>query len=127
MRDGRRAGPASVAGGPECGVTFEQPDAGTLLVRLSGSWRLEHAGPSSDEVERRIEVTPGIRRVAFDARAVGEWDSRLLTFLNEAIAATDRRHVETDLSRLPAGVQRLLRLAAAVPPRTDTGAARRAP
>src|SRR5215831_11540179 len=107
MRDGR----ASVAGGPECGLAFEQPDAGTLLVRLSGSWRIEHAGPSPDEVERRIESTPGIRRVAFDTRAVGEWDSRLLTFLNEVMTAAGRRHVETDLGGLPAGVQRLLRLA----------------
>src|SRR5262249_24574883 len=111
MRGGRRAGPASVAGGPECGVTFEQPDASTLLIRLAGSWRLGNPGPSPDDVGRRIESTPGIRRVAFDTGAVGEWDSRLLTFLTEVIAATGRRHVETDLSGLPAGVQRLLRLA----------------
>src|SRR5262245_56812780 len=127
MRDGRRAGRASVAGGPECGVTFEQPDGGTLLVRLSGNWRLEQAGPSPEGGERRIESTLGVRRVAFDTQTVGEWDSRLLTFLNEVIAAADGRHVDTDLSGLPAVVQHLLRLADAVPPRTDTGAPRRPP
>jgi phospholipid/cholesterol/gamma-HCH transport system permease protein len=116
-----------MTGRPEGSVSLEEPVGGTLLVRLSGNWRLEHRAPSHGEIQRRIESTPGLRRVVFDTRAVSEWDSGLLTFLTKVIDANDRRHIEMDLSGLPAGVQRLLRLAAAVPARTDTGAARHPP
>jgi phospholipid/cholesterol/gamma-HCH transport system permease protein len=125
MSGDRRAGREEVIRRAECSVSFEQPADDTLLVRLAGSWRLAHTVPSPEEIQRRVESTPGLRRVVFDATAVSGWDSSLLTFLNKVIDANHRRHVDTDLSGLPAGVRRLLGLAAAVPARTDTGAGRR--
>ena len=102
-------------------LDFEQPTADTLLVRLSGAWRLDEKLPDPAEIQRRTEAKPTIRRMAFDTQRLTGWDTSLLTFLGKVIAENDRRHIETDRSGLPDGVGRLLNLAAAVPERADAG------
>ncbi len=102
-------------------LDFEQPTGDTLLVRLSGAWRLEEKLPGPVEIQRRAEANPAIRRMAFETRGLTGWDTSLLTFLGKVIAENDRRHIETDRSGLPDGVGRLLTLASAVPRREDAG------
>jgi phospholipid/cholesterol/gamma-HCH transport system permease protein len=75
-------------------------------------------------VERDLEARRGVRRLVIDARGVTGWDSGLLTFLRRLDGFAHGMGLETDLSALPDGVRRLLRLAAAVPERA--GAQRRA-
>ena len=99
------------------------PDA--LLIRLSGTWRIEEPLPSPDDAQQRLASSPGLRRVVLDGRAITRWDSSLIAFLGKLLAESHRRQLETDTSGLPGGVQRLLALAAAVPPRQDTGSAKR--
>lgn len=95
-------------------VSFEgRPDA-TLLVRLSGPWRLDSGLPSTDAVRAEIERAAP-RRIAFDARDVKSWDSALVTFLAGVMDICRSRRLEADRDGLPEGVQRLLRLAAATP------------
>jgi phospholipid/cholesterol/gamma-HCH transport system permease protein len=127
VSEGRRAVEVEEASPAACSLGFERPASGTLLVRLSGSWQLGQKLPGPAEVRRHVESTPSPSRMSFDAAGLTGWDTGLLTFLGDVIAENDRRHIETDRSGLPGGVQRLLTLAAKVPGRTDAEPVRGAP
>ena len=47
-------------------MSFSRPTADTLLVRLSGSWRMQDRLPSATEVQQEIASGPRVQRVAFD-------------------------------------------------------------
>jgi hypothetical protein len=49
-------------------MRFSRPEADTLLVHLSGSWRLQRTLPSVTEVQQQLEVGPPVRRLSFDAQ-----------------------------------------------------------
>ena len=104
-----------------------QPGDGTILVTLSGVWRLAERLPGPAEVWRQIAVAPTTGRMVFDTQGITGWDSGLLTFLGKLVAENDRRRIETDRSGLPEGVRRLLALASAVPERKDARPADRRP
>src|SRR5262245_25663158 len=118
-----QAGGTAVAGGAACGLDFEQPASGTMLVRLSGRWRVGETLPNPVEVQRQVASISGVRRMVFDSQGVSDWDSALVAFLGKVLADNERQHIETDRTGLPGGAQRLLALASAVPARKDTGAA----
>src|SRR5213596_450003 len=118
---------ATVAPAPPAGLALEASGGSTLLVRLSGAWTTAVRRPPSDEVGRRLESDPKPRRVAFDTAGLADWDSGLLTFLLQVIAAARDRGVEVDREGLPEGVRRLLALATAVPQRGDTGGSAKRP
>jgi phospholipid/cholesterol/gamma-HCH transport system permease protein len=94
----------------------------TLVVRLAGSWKIEDGLPATAELQQQLEVTPRVRRLSFDAHDLTAWDSGLLTFVREVVEQSTSRQIVVDQRGLPAGVQRLLALAAAVP---EQAAARR--
>jgi phospholipid/cholesterol/gamma-HCH transport system permease protein len=82
---------------------------GTLVLRLTGSWRLDAAMPGAAEVERALdERAPA--RVAVDAGAIGSWDTGLVVFLFRVLGACEARGVAVDRGGLPPGVRRLLDL-----------------
>jgi phospholipid/cholesterol/gamma-HCH transport system permease protein len=89
----------------------------TVRVRLAGSWRLQNRLPPAASVYDQVEAHGGARRVVFDAGQLSGWDSGLLTFLVKLEQLIAKGELEADSSGLPQGVQRLLRLAAAVPER----------
>ena len=105
----------SISGGAR--VAFERPDGGTLLVRLSGSWRLKAATPSVEAVGRELVTPPLPRAIAFEASGLGAWDSSLLTYLIALSELARERGVAVSRDGLPDGVQRLIALAEAVPER----------
>lgn len=90
----------------------------TVCVRLAGSWRLQNRLPPAALVYDQALARGGVRRVVLDAERLSGWDSGLLTFLLKLEQLIARDDLEADSSRLPHGVQRLLRLATAVPVRT---------
>ena len=118
-----RAAHAGAADRTAWSLRFEHPTGDTLLLRLSGSWRVEERLPGSGDVRERVESNPAIRRMTFEAHGITSWDSGLLTFLGRVIAENDQHQIETDRGGLPEGVRRLLALATAVPARKDTGPA----
>jgi phospholipid/cholesterol/gamma-HCH transport system permease protein len=95
-------------------LSFEQRDSGELVVRLSGAWSLKGGLPSIAEVAQRLGSAA---RLSFDTRELTAWDSGLLTFLDKVIDLCRKKSIEIDLSGLPAGIRRLLKLAEAVPER----------
>jgi phospholipid/cholesterol/gamma-HCH transport system permease protein len=97
-------------------VELDPSADGAVRIRLAGSWRLQDRLPTAASIYHEVEAH-GARRVVFDTEQLSGWDSGLLTFLVKLQQLIARANLETDPSRLPQGVQRLLRLAAAVPER----------
>jgi len=98
---------------------FSREADGTLLLQLSGTWKIENELPSADEVLKQIKTESGIKRLAFDASGVTDWDSGLLIFLKKMVSQCDQQGIQVEESGLPEGVQRLLELASAVPEKKD--------
>jgi phospholipid/cholesterol/gamma-HCH transport system permease protein len=94
-----------------------RPTADTLLVELSGNWRLGDEFPSLTDVEQHLEATPRVQRMTFETTALTAWDSGLVSFLLDLMALGARRQLVVDQEGLPSGVRRLLHLATAVPER----------
>src|SRR5215831_1766220 len=107
-------------------VQCERQADDTLLVRLVGHWTMRTSAPVVTEVYQQLDASPPLRRLAFEAQALTDWDSRLLTFLRQVLEASAQRQIAVELHGLPDGVRRLLALAAAVPEREGArrGAAR---
>jgi phospholipid/cholesterol/gamma-HCH transport system permease protein len=100
-----------------CQLSFEKPESQTLLVRLKESWTIGYKLPSGREVQSQIESDPAIRKIAFDAAALSDWDSGLLSFLTKVIDQCAEKNITVAQEGLPEGVRKLLQLAVAVPER----------
>jgi phospholipid/cholesterol/gamma-HCH transport system permease protein len=105
----------SGAAAGDSALTFTRAPDQTLVMRLSGRWRLHGHLPSVADAEREIGSRP--RRIAFDTTGLEGWDTSLLTFLIQVTAVGEQHKVEIDRAGLPEGVRKLLALAEAVPER----------
>jgi len=107
-----------------CEVSVSRSTDDTLLVKLVGSWRIDGPSPSIDVIQRELEAGPRVSEIIFASHALREWDSSLLAFLIKVIRQSSRRDIRVIGEGLPTGVQRLLKLALAVPerkgPRSET-------
>ena len=92
----------------------------SLVVELSGDWKVEASCPSFKDLIARPSVSAkGIRSVSFDTVDLGIWDSTLLIFLMQCKRYCDEHTLEFDTSALPEQLPRLLALAHAVPERVN--------
>ena len=96
-------------------VSFQRGNDTTLLIRLSGVWRLRGGMTSDATVQQELERSPQPARVAFEVQNLTHWDSSILTFLTNVSELCRQHGIAMDRSGLPAGVRRLLELAEAVP------------
>ena len=99
------------------GLSMTTQAADTLLVKLSGDWKITEPVPATADLERALESAKGIRRISFDTKNLGGWDSGLLTFLIKVFEACSKAKIEVAKEGLPEGVRRLIDLATAVPER----------
>jgi phospholipid/cholesterol/gamma-HCH transport system permease protein len=99
------------------GLSTTTPAADTLLLKLSGEWKITEPLPSATDAQKPLESAKGIRRIAFDTKDLGGWDSGLLTFLIKIFEACSKAKIEVVKDGLPEGVRRLIDLATAVPER----------
>jgi len=107
-------------------LAASEVDRGTVCVRIAGAWQLRHGLPSPDAMIGGLGAD--VRRVVFDTQALGVWDTSLVTVLVQLLERCRRRELDVDRSGLPAGVQRLLSLAEAVPEKQGArGSAARVP
>jgi phospholipid/cholesterol/gamma-HCH transport system permease protein len=106
--------PHRVATEPRGDVTFDRLEGGVLLVRFTGVWLLHSARPSLADAARALGEGQ-VRRVTFATTDLAAWDSSLVTYLDHLLELCAARSIDVDRSGLPAGVTRLLALAAAVP------------
>jgi phospholipid/cholesterol/gamma-HCH transport system permease protein len=100
-------------------LSLERTAAGVMVIRLAGDWQIEGGIPSIEEVTSQLESAPPIHRVVLDAKALRQWDSSLLTFLLKLTHLCDQKKMGIQKRGIPQGVQRLLKLAAAVPKKED--------
>lgn len=108
---------------PEPKVEISRPTADAVQVCLAGDWR--RAGvPSLAEAEALLQGAGRPRVIEFDTRELRAWDSGLLAFVARCEELGREHGVEVRVETLPEGLQRLLRLARAVP---EAREARRGP
>lgn len=100
---------------------------GVLVLRLSGSWMKSEHLPRRPAIEHELRVRPTARALAFDTRGVDDWDSGFVVFVRHVLDAGRGLPLGADLSGLPAGVQKLLDPARAVPERETGQSARPVP
>ena len=91
---------------------IEKTPEGTLLLTLTGEWKLGNAIPSPEEVFAGLAAGEEVRRLAFAAGGIESWDSGLLVFLARLLDICRGKEVGVDQSGLPAGVRKLMGLAA---------------
>lgn len=108
-------------GAPRAELRFSYPADDALHITLGGAWTLKGGLPSTADVEEQIATHAKIRQIRFDARDIGDWDTALLTFLTRIIKQGKEHGIAVVHDGLPEGVHKLLDLAAAVPPKEDTG------
>jgi phospholipid/cholesterol/gamma-HCH transport system permease protein len=101
----------------DCTLGYSRPADGTLVLELRGSWTLQGHPPSADEVRKRIESESTVQKLDFDTRDVTGWDSGLLVFVLNVRKICAGKEIDMDVGGLPAGVRKLIDLAAAVPER----------
>ncbi len=116
-----RASAASAV--PATATLDTRRDGDTLVVRLAGKWRLRDGLPSTAPVEQALAAPPSPRTVSFDTTGLTAWDSSGLAVLDRIATLCTQRTIAIRPDGLPAGLQRLLALATAVPEKTDARAA----
>lgn len=100
-------------------VDLKPAEADVQFIVLAGRWCMAEGLPSPDTVTSRLAA--GVRRIRFDATALADWDTGLLTFLNGLLATCAARGIAADTAGLPPGARRLLAMAMAVPEQTVPG------
>lgn len=90
--------------------------ADAVVVSLSGVWRLG-IGPQRLALVQEAVARSGGLPLRFEAEALGDWDSSLLSCVVGLVKAARGRGAPVDLAGLPAGLRRLVALALAVPER----------
>jgi phospholipid/cholesterol/gamma-HCH transport system permease protein len=108
----------SEKGGAEGGSVVSRPVEGELRLQLAGDWTGNRRPVTADQLRRELATAPAVRRLTFDARQLGAWDSGLLTFVLMVGKVCAERQVAVDQTELPEGVRRLVALATVVPERT---------
>ena len=88
---------------------------GEVIADLTGAWALERPPPRLDGLVRDLPDGPAVESLAFDATALGEWDSSLLLFLVEGRSYCETHGVDFRAETLPESIGRLLDLTRAVP------------
>ncbi len=100
-------------------IGIAQTAEGTLVLRLAGPWVLGETIPAPETVERALAERPQAQRLAFDTKALGEWDTTVITFLKRVSKVAESKGLQQDRTGLPHGIQKLLGLAEAVPVKED--------
>jgi phospholipid/cholesterol/gamma-HCH transport system permease protein len=115
----KRQAPGGMSSAPGK-MEFSRPADDTLLVTLSGEWKLASDLPSAEEVQKQIKAETAIRRITFHTKEIAGWDSGLVIFLKEIVTrCAQEEGIQVDEKGLPEGVQRLLELSSAVPEKKD--------
>lgn len=97
-------------------ITAKQVDDTTLEVLLSGAFTFAAERPEMDPQFRTLPES--IRILRLKDAGITAWDSALLILLMEIKKRCEKPGIELELSGMPKGAQRLVRLASEVPERT---------
>jgi phospholipid/cholesterol/gamma-HCH transport system permease protein len=102
-----------------CGLNTTVVNQDTLLVELYGSWQVDEDHRPTEDVLRPLQQGTNLRKIEFDTRKMGAWNSGLLTFLLNIHSFCAGHNIQMISRGLPQGVKHILSLALAVPERKD--------
>ena len=105
-------------------LEVRQAESDALLVVLAGDWKTRSGLTDVTAVREALHFNTAVQRVSFDTAALREWNSGLIAFLLKCEALCQKENVVFDRSPLPRGVQRLMKLAEAVPAPVDVSRTR---
>jgi len=105
--------------GTKAEARISRPDEGTLVLHLTGRWKMGDPIPSAELLGKGIGENQRELRLVFDSSGLIGWDSSLISFVRRLDAVLEGTHLSIELEGLPKGVQRLLKLASAVPERKE--------
>lgn len=98
-------------------VRLQMSDEGMGTLDISGNWSLDANPPGTAGLLAEIGTRADLRALAFDTSALQRWDSTFVTALLHLLEKGREQGLSIDLDGLPAGAQRLIELATAVPER----------
>jgi len=90
----------------------------TLLIQLSGDWRISTGVLGTEEVASGLTSHPDIVQINFSVAQDLKWDSGLIAFLLKLIKECGPKKIQVALQGLPPEAQKLLALALKVPEKT---------
>jgi phospholipid/cholesterol/gamma-HCH transport system permease protein len=96
-------------------IKIQRTDDGSLELKLEGSFTIASGIPDCVDVIAALKEKPTLVTLVDDG--IDAWDSALLIFLSSVNDACQNSGSELNIENLPKGVQRLIKLAAAVPER----------
>jgi len=96
-------------------VKIESGPDGTLAIQAGGPWSIHEPVPTMADVVARLDQSPPVSEVRFNFEALGDWDSSLVSFVTEVAKCCRAKQIPLVTQGLPAGVDRLFKLALAVP------------
>ena len=85
-----------------------------LRVSVGGRWNFDEPWPSEAATALASVADQRIREVCLESDNLGQWDSTLLVFLVQMVKAARARQLPLR-TKLPEGIERLIKLAFAVP------------
>lgn len=92
-------------------------EGGGVELSLAGDWRMGNPLPALEQITEELMQYSGVNRLVITSSELGEWDSRLVSYIFRIILRLEKNQIKTDTEGLPAGIQTLLQLAKAVPER----------
>jgi phospholipid/cholesterol/gamma-HCH transport system permease protein len=88
----------------------------TAEIMLAGDWHLNNGIPATSALLREINDL-GPTSLSFDCTNLVSWDSGLIAFLLGILNGCNQSDIGVNTKNLPAGIQKLIKLALAVPER----------
>jgi phospholipid/cholesterol/gamma-HCH transport system permease protein len=97
--------------GPSERLVFDYSIAKTLLIKLSGDWRISTGLLSENEVTSQLASHPDIAQINFSVSEDLKWDSGLVSFLLKLVRECGKKNIQVASTGLPKEAQKLLALA----------------
>lgn len=92
-------------------LAFDYSIPKTLLIKLSGDWRISAGFHSADEVTSQLTSHSDIVQISFSVSKELKWDSGLISFLLKLIRECGHKDIRVACEGLPQEAQKLLALA----------------
>ena len=89
-------------------MSLKRPDESTLLIQLSGKWRLVDELPQAEDLIKKLESSTWTKRLTFNSQNITDWDSSLLTFLTKILDHSAQQGLQVENKGLPQGVRKLI-------------------
>ena len=81
--------------------SFSRTPENGLMVILKGHWIQERKRPPITEIMSQMNSDAKVQTVAFDSKALADWDSTLLTVLTKIVNQCREKKIRINIKGLP--------------------------